>query len=55
VGLVVLVFVLLVVMPGLLYFVGWGVNRYIQTRLHAINPPAPPRALGDAPDDKPPA
>jgi hypothetical protein len=42
VGLVVLVFVLLVVMPGLLYFAGWGVNRYIQKTLGKTRPPESP-------------
>jgi len=47
VGLIVLVFLLLVVMPGLLYFAGWGVNRYIQKRLGGVRPPASPRAHRD--------
>jgi hypothetical protein len=55
VGLVVLVLGLLVVMPGLLYFAGWGVNRYIQKRLGGVRPPASPRAHRDKQDDKSPA
>jgi hypothetical protein len=51
VGLVVLVFALLVVMPGLLYFAGWGVNRYIQKRLGRVRPPASPKAHRDKQDN----
>ncbi len=54
-GLAVLVFVLLVVMPGLLYVAGWGVNRYIQTRLGRVRPPASPKAHRREQDDESPA
>jgi len=52
VGLVVLVFVLLVVMPGLLYLAGWGVNHYIQKAIGRDKPAAPPNASSDGPSSE---
>jgi hypothetical protein len=52
VGLFVFVVLLLVVMPGLLYLMGWAVTRYTKKAPSWIGFPTRPREPGDKPDGR---
>jgi hypothetical protein len=51
-GLLVVVVLLLVVMPVLLYLLGWAVKRYIERPPAWIGVPIPRQKLRDKPDGK---
>jgi hypothetical protein len=55
VGLIVLVVLLLVIMPGMLYLVGWGVTRYTRKAPARIGFPVPRDELRDRPIAEEPA
>jgi hypothetical protein len=47
VGLGVVALLLLVVMPGLLYLAGWGINRYLQKAIGRVKSASAQQALAD--------
>lgn len=54
VGLFVLVVLLLVIMPGLLYLLGWGVKRYTEKMPSWIGFPIAPKEPADKPEGEAP-
>jgi hypothetical protein len=54
-GLLSIVVLLLVIIPALLYLLGWGVARYTKETPSFIGFPARPKAAGGKPDSKAPA
>jgi hypothetical protein len=54
-GLLSIVVLLLVIMPALLYLLGWGVARYAREVPKFIGFPARPKATGGTPDREAPA
>ncbi len=51
-GLLVIVVLLLVVMPALLYLVGWAVKRYTEKPPNRIGAPTTAKERGDRPGSK---